>query len=113
MSSTAQSNARASVPQAQPVVVWFSAVKNGNQEELKTAFSEAMRQRFDQEGWAKVLKTYQDGFKQAFGDYKLEDFTFEFAGGDDKGYVVVVHKGMKLPGVLVVKEKTGWRVNER
>ena len=44
---------------------------------------------------------------------KLEDFAFEFSGGEEKGVLSIVHKGKKLPGLRVIKEKTGWKVNER
>ena len=101
------------VPQAQPVFTWLKAVKNGDQEELKTVFSERMRKQFDEEGWDKVLMTYQDVFKKEFGDYTIEDFAFEFAGGEDEGNVFVVHKGKKLSGPRVIKENGEWKVNER
>ena len=81
--------------------VWLSAVKKGDQEQLKTAFSESMRRQFDQEGWAQVLMTYQDLFRSAFGDYTLEDFSFAFTGGEDSGHVLITFKGMVLPGLRV------------
>ena len=37
--------------QVRPVSVWLMAVKDADQERLKTAFSESMRQQFDREGW--------------------------------------------------------------
>jgi hypothetical protein len=110
---SAQDQTPSSVPQARPVSIWFSAVKNGNEDQLKTAFSESMRRQFDQEGWAKVLMTYQELFRSAFGDYKLEDFSFAFTGGEDSGAVLVTFKGMVMPGLQVVREETGWKVNER
>ena len=83
-----------------PVVsIWLSAVKNGDQEQLKTAFSESMRRQFDQEGWAKVLMAYQDLFRSAFGDYELEDFSFAFTGGEDRGYVLITFKGMSAASI--------------
>ena len=111
--SAAQSPTPASVPQARPVFILLSAVKNGDQEQLKTAFSESMRRQFDQEGWGKVLMTYQDLFRSAFGDYTLEDFSFAFTGGEDSGAVLVTFKVMAMPGLLVVRENTEWKVNER
>jgi hypothetical protein len=100
-------------PQTRPVMVWFSAVSSGNLEQLKTAFSTSMQRQFEQEGWARVLETYQDSFRKAFGDYSLADFRLEFAGGEDRGYVNVLHRGNKLPAVRVVRESTGWKVDER
>lgn len=101
------------VPQAQPVFTWLKVVKDGDQEKLKAVFSESIREQFDKEGWDKVLKAYQEVFKNEFGDYKLEDFAFEFAGEEEKGTVSIVHKTKKLPGLRVIKEKGDWKVNER
>lgn len=101
------------VPPAQPVVRWLKAVKAGDQKLLKTVFSETMRKEFDEVGWDKVLKTYQEVFGREIGDYKLEEFAFEYTGGEDEGEVLVVHKGKKFPGLRVIKEQAGWKVNER
>ena len=100
-------------PQTRPVLVWLSAVKSGNQDQLKTAFSATMQKQFEQLGWPLVLDNYRQAFQKAFGDYVLADFSFEFVGGEDSGHVNVVHKGNKWPGVLVIRESTGWKVNER
>lgn len=101
------------IPQAQSVIRWLKAVKEGDQKLLKNVFSEKLRERFDEEGWDKVLKTYQKAFEKEFGDYRLEDFAFEFDGGEQKGKVLIFHKGKKLPGVQVIKEQNDWKVNER
>ncbi len=101
------------VPQALPIVTWLKAAKNGDQKQLKTVFSESMQKRLEEEGWDKVLKTYQEGFKKEFGDYKIEEFTFEFQGKKEEGEVSIIHKGKKLPGLRVIKEKADWKVNER
>ena len=101
------------IPQARPVLVWLSAVKSGNQDQLKTAFSAAMQRQFEERGWGNVLMIYQEAFQKAFGDYAVADFSFEFAGGEDRGHVNIMHRGNKWPAVLVIRESTGWKVNER
>ena len=102
------------VPQAQPVFAWLKATRSGDQELLKTVFSDRMRTKFDVEGWGKVLKAYQEVFKEEFGDYKLEEFAFQFTGGEEEGQVSLVHNGKKLPGgVRVIKEEADWKVDER
>jgi hypothetical protein len=113
LSQVGPENAKSLIPQAQPVVTWLMAVKEGDEKKLRAAFSERMRKRFDEEGWEKVLKIYQKAFEKEFGDYRLEDFAFEYAGGEKEGKVSISHKGRKLPGVQVIKEDTDWRVNER
>lgn len=111
----AKSSAEAAepIPQSQPVIALLKAVKEGDQKQLQTAFSEKMRAQYDKVGWDKVLQRYHENFKTAFGDYKLEDFAFEYKGAEEKGSVSIVHKGKTLPGLSVLKEKAEWKLNER
>ena len=100
--------------QTQPVIALLKAVKEQDQKQLKSAFSEKTRAQYEKEGWDKVLQRYQEGFKTAFGDYKLDDFTFEQGKGDnEKGAVSVIHKGKTFPSLSVIKEKAKWKLNER
>jgi hypothetical protein len=101
------------IPQVQPVITLLKAVKESDQKQLKSAFSEKMRAQFDQEGWDKVLLRYQEGFKTAFGDYKLADFAFIFKGGEENGGVTVVHNGKMHLGMAVTKERDEWKLKER
>ena len=101
------------IPPARPVFAWFAAVKSGNLEQLKSAFSAEMERQFDEIGWGEVLARYQAGFRNAFGEYALSDFRFEFVGGEERGQVNVEHKGNKFPAVRVIRESTGWKVDER
>jgi hypothetical protein len=111
--ATSSAKAAETIPQAQPVIALLKAVKEKDQKQLQSAFSEKMRAQYDKQGWDKVLQRYQEGFKTAFGDYKLEDFVFEYKGDEEKGGVSVVHKGKTLPAMSVTKEKAEWKVNER
>ena len=101
------------IPQVRPVLTWLSAVKSGDPDQLKLAFSASMQRQFERDGWLNVLDRYQDSFQRAFGDYALSDFTFDFVGGGDSGHVTIAHNGNKLPAVSVIRESTGWKVNER
>ena len=111
--ATSSAKAAETIPQAQPVIALLKAVKERDQKQLQSAFSAKMRAQYDKQGWDRVLQRYQEGFKTAFGDYKLEDFAFEYKGDEEKGGVAVVHKGKTLPGMSVTKEKAEWKLNER
>jgi hypothetical protein len=100
-------------PQTKPVSAWLQAVRTGDKAQLKTVFSQRMQIRHAEMGWDKVMKAYQNVFKEEFGDYKLENFTFEFEGNEQTGKVSIVRKGKKLPGLRVIKEGSDWKVNER
>ena len=101
------------IPQAQPVFLWLKAVKDGDQERLKTCFSDAMRGQFEKEGWDKVMAVYQGVFNKEFGDYRPEDFSFQFQGGESRGTVLISYHGRILPGLQVIKERNEWKVDER
>lgn len=111
--SQAPSNTSATIPHARPVAALLTAVKEGDQDRLKTVFSESMRRQFASEGWDKVMKTYQDVFQKEFGDYRPEDFSFQYRGDDNRGTVSIVYRGKTLPGLQVIKEKNEWKVDER
>ena len=92
-------------PHARPVAVWLTAVKDGDQDQLKTVFSERMRRQFDSEGWDNVMRTYQEVFNRAFGTYRPEDFSFQFKGDDNRGIVSIAYKGRTLSGLQVIKRR--------
>jgi hypothetical protein len=113
LSAAGQAASSDIIPQARPVAAMLQAVRDGNQDQLKTVFSESMRRTFDSEGWDKVLRIYQEGFKKEFGEYRSADFSYQFAGGENKGTVLIIFKGKTLPGLQVIKEGTEWKVDER
>ena len=112
-SNQAPDRAGAVLPPVRPVAVWLAAVKDADQEQLKTAFSEAMRRQFDRDGWDTAMRTYQEIFKKEFGDYRLEDFSFEFTGDENRGTVSIAYKGRTLPALRVINEKNEWKIDER
>jgi hypothetical protein len=102
------------IPQTRPVVALLKAVKAGDTEQMKDAYSEKFQKQIEKlGGWDKNLKYYGRAFKAFFGDYQLDEFTFGYSGGDDAGKVSITHKGKKVPGMKVVKEKGGWKINQR
>tara|TARA_Y100001934_G_scaffold266366_1_gene345715 strand:- start:1879 stop:2451 length:573 start_codon:yes stop_codon:yes gene_type:complete len=109
------------IPQAQPVFALLDAVKNSDQNQLKTVFSMKHQEEYENEGWDKVLARYQKAFTEVLGDYKPEDFTFEFKSIADEredivGKVSITRKGKEsgeLPDLRVIKENGVWKMAER
>jgi hypothetical protein len=101
------------VPQARPVIELLRSVKNGDLNELKSVFAEAVEKNFDGIGWDEIMTTYRELFAKEFGDYEMVDFTFEFSGSEDEGAVSIVHKGKELPAMRVICENSNWKLNER
>ena len=104
------------IPQAEPVLNWLKAAKNSDPDLLKNVFSERMIKTFktNEKNWPELLNIYQKVFKDKFGEYDLNDFSFTFEGGSKKGNVIIF-KGAGSSGlpVYVIKEKKQWKVNER
>lgn len=103
------------IEQGQPVYRWFKAVQTGDQELLKSVFSQRIRKAHDATGWDKMMKTYQEVFKKDFGDYKLADLRFTYSGkaGAINGTVSVRVNGKDHHGLRVINEKGDWKVDER
>jgi hypothetical protein len=99
-------------PQVQPVLTWMQAVQAGDQELFKTVFTLPMQAFYESKGWDAVVQGYQESFTEAFGDYKIEDFSFEFDGGADAGTVSVQHPKMAAPAVRVVRRGPNWKIDE-
>ena len=96
-----------------PVITWLAAVKKGDREELKSAFSQRIRKRFDEEGWDKPLKTYQETFAAEFGDYRLSEFSLAYSTlGDQDGEVTVFRKGKEFRELRIIKENDRWKIDE-
>jgi hypothetical protein len=104
------------IPQAEPVLNWLKAAKNSDPDLLKNVFSERMVKTFktNDKSWPELLNIYQKVFKDKFGEYDLNDFSFIFEGGSKKGNVIIFKEtGSSGLPVYVIKEKKQWKVNER
>lgn len=104
------------IPEAEPVFNWLKAVKTSDPDLLKTVFSERMIRKFkDKEtDWTELLNIYSGVFSEKYGEYNLEDFSFTFEGGSKSGNVIIFSEvGSSGLTVYVIKEKKGWKVNER
>jgi hypothetical protein len=100
------------VPQAEPVLAWCQGSKTGDQSVLKTAFSEKVMKEHDRTGWEEVARRYKAIFSNLFGDYQLDEFSFEFTGDEEKGRIKIIHPRKTLQGIAVIKENGKWKVNE-
>ena len=100
-------------PQVRPVRDLLTAVKSGDEDQFSAVFSEWMQAQLQVTGWDEVLKTYGNAFSNEFGEYNIEDFTFEFTGRETQGQISASHNGKSLPGLNVIKEKRGWKVGKQ
>ncbi len=72
-----------------------------------------IRQDSEQQDWSKNLQEAQATLSEKFGDYRLSDFAFAFAGDDQKGKLGISFKGEQQFAIAIVKEDLGWRLDER
>lgn len=101
------------IMQAQPIICLLKSVKDKDPKRLQDVFSKRLRAELEELGWDKVLHQYSEAFHEAFGEYVIEDFAFEFFGDKEKGEVSVTFKGKKFPKHSVVHENGEWKMNER
>lgn len=101
------------MPQAEPIIALINAVITNDQGPLKTAFSKELHSSCEMKGWDEILKSYQEGLKLVFGEYKLEDFRFAFIGDGSSGSVRITCKGKEAPALMVIKEGAHWKLKER
>jgi len=100
-------------PEAAPVIAVLTALKDSDVAGFKNAYSKQIQEDQGQADWEKNLKEAQVNMKKLFGDYQLNDFSFTFVGGSEKGRVTLSHKGMEAFPLNVIKEGNNWMVNER
>ena len=112
--TTLESKHKPIIPEAKPVSDFFSASKTGDIALIKSAYSENMKNRIgsSDEEWKAFTKKYQDYWPAFFGEYDLNNLHYRFEGNDSKGIIYVTYK-VELPGLMVIKEKSGWKINER
>jgi len=100
-------------PQAQPVAALLKAVRTQDPQLLKTVFSTNLRKEMELQGLESVLKVYERVFEDQFGKYDPGDFRFQYQGDADEGKVFVLYQGKRAPGLRVIREEGGWKVDER
>ena len=103
-------------PQIQLILRWLKAVKDSDIALLKTVCSKRVRKGFEEMGWEKALAMYEGMFQEQIGEFELDDVKFEYSkhkGSDIRGKVRVTINNRRLPSLLVVKEGSEWKIEER
>ena len=103
----------ARVPEAAPLVAVLEAAKTGDLATFKNAYSSRIRDDAAQGDWPKNLAEAQANLTRMFGDYRLADFGFAFAGGSERGRVTLIYKGQPQFDLAVIREDGGWKLDER
>jgi hypothetical protein len=99
--------------EAAPVIAMLKAAKDSDVAGFRNAYSRDIREDKDQGDWEKNLKEAQVNMTKLFGNYRLDDFRFAFAGDSEKGKVTLSHKGREAFPLNVIKEGNTWKVDER
>jgi len=100
-------------PEAQPVVVLLEAAKNSNAAAFKNIYSRRIREDSKQNDWFKNVNQARSNLTRIFGNYALENFSFNFIGTDNEGVVTTLHHGVKSLQFIVIKEGNEWKLDER
>jgi len=102
----------ATPPQHRPFITWVKALKTSDLDMFKSVYSRSRRESFEKRGWEAVMKEYQEGFTERFGDYDVKDFTIAFEGNEKSGRLVISFKGEDVPRLDIVLEGDEWRIDE-
>jgi hypothetical protein len=103
----------ARAPEAAPLITILEAAKVSDLAAFKSAYSRRIRDDQDQADWSNNLDEARTNLTRMFGDYRLADFGFAFAGGPERGRVTLSHQGTPQFDLAVVKEDGRWRLDER
>ena len=95
------------------MVAILEAAKNSDAKMFRDAYSKRIRQEDPQSDWGKNLREAQATMKEKFGDYRLGDFAFSFAGDNLKGKLGVSFKGKQQFAIAIVNETGAWKLDER
>jgi hypothetical protein len=99
-------------PEAAPLITILEAAKVSDLAAFKSAYSRRIRDDPGQADWPKNLDEARTNLARMFGDYRLADFGFAFAGGPERGRVTLTHQGTQFD-LAVVKEDGRWKLDER
>ena len=103
----------ARAPEAAPLITILEAAKVSDLATFKSAYSRRIRDDQGQADWPKNLDEARANLTRMFGDYRLDDFGFSFAGGAERGRVTLSHRGTPQFDLVVVKEDGRWKLDER
>ena len=103
----------ARAPEAAPLITILEAAKVSDLATFKSAYSRRIRDDQGQADWPKNLDEARTNLTRMFGDYRLDDFGFSFAGGAERGRVTLSHRGTPQFDLVVVKEDGRWKLDER
>ena len=103
----------ARAPEAAPLITILEAAKVSDLATFKSAYSRRIRDDQGQADWPKNLDEARTNLTRMFGDYRLDDFGFSFAGGAERGRVTLSHRGTPQFDLAVVKEDGRWKLDER
>ena len=103
----------AGAPEAAPLITILEAAKVSDLATFKGAYSRRIRDDQGQADWPKNLDEARTNLTRMFGDYRLDDFGFSFAGGAERGRVTLSHRGTPQFDLAVVKEDGRWKLDER
>src|SRR5579862_7034075 len=84
-SATALARDDKSPSEAAPIIEMLKAAKASDSKAFKNSYCERIRDDKGQGDWDRNMKQAIGNLKKAYGDYKLEEFTFKFVGDANDG----------------------------
>jgi len=127
-------------PEAEPVRNWLQSIKAKDLALFKTVFSKQMQGIMEAQGWGPSLGTYTLLFSDQFGDFDIDDLSYNFIPDETtkttteivtdpvsgqsecttnpeinttSGQIEVIQNGLSFPPIDIILEDGAWKVDER
>ena len=103
------------IEQVRPVVGLLRSAKESDTALFQQCWAKSIAERLElnDESAGRILKRYQGGFNQTFGEYNMDEFSFSFTGHAAVGMVTVKFKSNNVPPLQVVKAGNAWKLGEQ
>lgn len=94
-----------------PARVWLNAIVNDDSSLLKTAYSDEVASKT--EDWQSRLEEYRQQLEKDLGEFDRHQFDFgSLTSWDQEGEIDVSYKGKEYRTFKIIREQTGWRLDE-
>ena len=94
-----------------PARVWLDAIVNDDSGLLKTAYSDQVAS--EDEDWQSRMQKYRQQLADDLGDVDPHQFSFGFLTSlDQDGEVHVSYKDKEYRVFRIIRQETGWRLDE-
>jgi len=99
---------RPSIPQAEPMIAFLSAIKESDVDKFQGAFIRSIGEQ--DQPWSEKLEQSKGSMKRRLGDYSIDDLKFAYEGDDQTGMLTARVDEKRFLKLKVAKEDGKWKL---